>query len=205
MQIEVIRKWSDLNVGRFVEISSVLKTEYDDEMEKGVALVSAAYGIDARNIAFNDFKTLSATLALLDTQITPNKVKSTYEMNGNEYVLNVNHVDFTTAQYMDMISAQKKNDTITFLSVVLLPKGKIYMDGYDITKVKDDICSMNICDAVGIINFFQISSTAFIQLLVTYFRKRMKKLLRKKKVKKKELEQKMKRLETMIGEFYLIL
>lgn len=202
MEIELIKNWSDLNVGRFVEISSVLKTDYEDEMEKGVALVSAAYGIDARNIAFNDFKTLSGTLALLDTQITPNKVKSAYELNGNEYVLNINHTDFTTAQYMDLISAQQQNDTITFLSVVLLPKGKIYMDGYDIDKVKDDICSMSICDAIGVINFFQISSTAFIQHLVTYFRKRMKKLLRKKKVNKKELNEKMKRLEAMIGEFY---
>lgn len=202
MEINLIKKWNDLTLGRYIEIDSVLKTEYDDEIEKGIALVSAAYGIDARNIDFNAFKTLSGTLALLNGVMPQNKVKNAYTINGTEYTLDTNYTTFTTAQYMDMMEYQKQNDLIGFLSVVLIPKGCTYNNDYDIEKTKDDLTMLSVADGLGIVNFFQVSSVAFTQRFLRYLRKKTKKLLRKKdKVKAKELNSKMKQLEAMIGEY----
>lgn len=202
MEINLIKNWNDLTLGRYIEIDSVLKTEYDDEIEKGIALVSAAYGIDARNIDFNAFKTLSGTLALLNGVMPQNKVKNAYTINGTEYTLDTNYTTFTTAQYMDMMEYQKQNDLIGFLSVVLIPKGHTYNNDYDIEKTKDDLTMLSVADGLGIVDFFQVSSVAFTQRFLRYLRKKIKKLLRKKdKVKAKDLNSKMKQLEAMIGEY----
>lgn len=200
MEIKIIKDWRDITLGQFIEIDSVIKTEYKDEIEKAVALVSVAYGIDANKIPFSDFQTLSGTLALLSEKTPLNKVKNAYNINGTEYTLDTNYISFTTAQYMDMIEYQKQNDIIGFLSVVLIPKGHTYNSDYDIEKTKDDLTMLSVADGLGIVNFFQLASVTFIQRFLRYSQRGIKRLLRKEdKTKAKELEDKMKRLEAMIG------
>lgn len=205
MEIKIIKDWRDITLGQFIEIDSVIKTEYKDEIEKAVALVSVAYGIDARNIDFSDFQTLLETLKFTSQPMLNKKVVSTYTLNGRKYGVDLGYTAFTTSQYIDFQSYSKQNDLVGVLSAVVIPEGKAYNSDYDIEEVKNDLLEMSVADAMSIINFFLVASKAFTKRLAHYLTRMLRRRLKKAKLTKEqmaELEEKMKRLEAMMNMEY---
>lgn len=206
MDIKIINSWADVTVSQYVELASIEKGEYNDNLDKGAAMISVLYNINALKININDFTRLAATLKFMTQPINKNKVKSSYELNGKIYQLYTDYTSVTTAQYIDYTNYQREGDIIGLLSVVLIPDGHDYCDGgYSPAEARNDIEKMNIEDALGIVNFFLESSATLIQRTLHFLRYRLRRTLRKKdREKARELNQKIKELEAATGEFYRI-
>ena len=88
------------------------------------------------------------------------KIKETYNLGGNVYILKKNLKDFTVAQWIDWQNFLKNGaDTDNFanlLSVFFFPKGESeYAEGYDIETVRHDLNDfLSIADALSISSFF---------------------------------------------------
>lgn len=191
--------WNNLTIDKYQQLLTIENSEYSDIIDKGVAMVSIIYDVDALNMPFNDFNSLLGTLTFLGDKITPNKVKNEYILNGRKYNLYTNYTDLTTAQYIDYTNYSKNNDYIGMLSVVLLPTNHQYNDGYDIEQVKDDVSSMSVTDAFGIATFFLTSSKIYTRLILRYLRQRLTMMLKgKKKEEKAKLIKEMKALEEIV-------
>lgn len=205
MEIKIIKDWRDITLGQFIEISSVLNTEYEDEIEKGIALVSVTYGIDANTIPFSDFKKLLETLKFTSQPMVKKKVVSTYTLNGRKYGVDLGYTAFTTSQYIDFQSYSKQNDLVGVLSAVVIPDGKAYNSDYDIEEVKNDLLEMSVADAMSIINFFLLASKTFTKRLAHYLTRMLRRRLKKAKLTKeqmREVESKMKELEAIMNMEY---
>ena len=206
MDIKVKKGWDDITLKQYEDIVSIQQCDdsYDDLINKGAEILKVVYGVDGMSIAYNDFLTLTKTLDFFKHPIVPKKVRNTYTLNGNQYQLNTNFNDFTTAQYVDFQNYKKRNDYVGMLSVVMIPKGHQYCDGYDNEQVMDDLCNLPITDAMGVLSFFLTCSFNSTKFLI---RCSLRKLTRNKKMAKetkKELKERMKEMEAMITELYHI-
>lgn len=202
MDIKIKKNWNDVTLGEYVQLESVTKTPHDDILDRGVAMVSALYDIDALQLPLSAFTALSSSMKFIGDRIPKKKVKSVYKLNGNDYELRADYTAFTTAQYVDYTNYQKQGDYIGMLSVVLIPKGHAYCDGYDLDKAKADIEDINVTQAMGIMDFFLKASATFTQHIIHYLRRKMKRTLRKDKEKAMIIDKNMKALEQTIGGFW---
>lgn len=198
MEIKVKKGWDDITISQYMALMDLDKAEYPELIDKGIAMVDIVYDIDARNISYTDFNLLLDTLKFLGTNPPKRKARASYVVNGVKYGLDMNYSNFTTSQFIDFTTYKKENDYVGMLSVVLIPEGfELYGDGYDLEKVKNDLEYMSVADAFSIVNFFVTASTRFIQLILSYLRRKLKRNPMPRE-QKKLITSQMKELETLM-------
>lgn len=200
MKIKVKKSWDDITVSQYMALMDLNSNDYAEIIDKGICMVDIVYDVDARNISYTDFNKLLKTLDFIGERPPKTKAKASYKLNGVKYDLDLDYANFTTSQYIDFTTYRKDNDCIGMLSVVLIPSGHKYMDGYDIEKVKDDVGTMSVTDAMGVLNFFMTASVQFIRLTLNYLRR---KIMKQKKLIPREqtqqIQSQMKQLEQTLG------
>lgn len=190
MEIKIKKGWEDVTVGQYQLLQQMNDERYKDLIDKGIYMVDVLYDIDSRQISYIDFQRIMKTLEWIKEQPKPAECRIHYQLNDRDYELDINYTNFTTSQFIDFNNFKKNNDIIGMLSVVLMPKGHTYMDGYNIEQVTNDIADyLPVTDAMGILNFFQIASRGFVINILHYLTRRMRKnrqipLEEKKKVVK---------------------
>ncbi len=186
LEIRLKKTWDDITVGEYVELMSLEKSEYDELIDKGIAMVDIIYHIDSNTIPYADFITLIKSLDFFDKKPPKIKAKTKYKLNGKIYELDLNYNTLTTSQYIDLVNYKKDQDYTGMLSAVLFPEGHKYMDGYDIEEVKDDIENhLTVPEAMGILDFFGMASTEFNKHILNYLKHklmRMKRIPREAKI-----------------------
>lgn len=200
MDIKLKKSWDDITVAQFQALKNMDKEEYPELIDKGIVMVDIVYDIDSRNISYSDFNILVKSLnEFIGTKPEKKKAKASYTVNGNKYNLDLDYANFTTSQFIDFTTYRKDDDYVGMLSVVLIPEYHKYSDGYDMQKVKDDLENISVTDAMAIINFFQIASTRFIQLTLSYLRRKIKRMKSMPREQKMMIVSQMKELETTMG------
>lgn len=84
-------------------------------------------------------------------------VKRKYEINGKTYIPTLNPAELTTAQYIDfqVRATEAPHDLAGLLSVILIPEGHKYNEGYSSDEVREAIYkNFPIEDAMGLSAFF---------------------------------------------------
>lgn len=206
MKKTIIKSWNQISLQQFMTITEMQIAEPDAEKYTR-KVIEYLYDIDPLQIPYTDYLTMIRGLnEFFSKPITELKISKNgeYIINDTCYILDINPASFTTAQYIDFTTFAKdgKFNYIDMLSAVLIPKGHIYNDGYDMDKTKSDLGSMPVDSALGIVGFFLKWSKASIKTILRFLtsKKRMKKVDR---AKRKALQKEITRLCRVMESFHL--
>ena len=129
-------------------------------------------------------------LRFLQSNPIPNLIRKSYSIGGKKYVTTIRPEEITTAQYIDfqVRATDAPEDLAGLLSVILIPDGKKYNDGYSSDDVRQEIYkNFPIEDAMGVSAFF-----------FTLWKKSICRLLRQNKRLLRQLKRKRKKTEAEI-------
>ena len=153
-------KWEDLTIADQLRIKDISELQMvgDDEKNMMVAalLANIPYG-DLLMMPLDKVRQLMDNTEFLLHPPVPAKARNKYTINGRTYTLFKDPGEMTVAQFIDFQQIYREGfDKMPgeLLSIFLVPKGHVYNDGYDKTQQLEDMLTLNICDALGIRDFF---------------------------------------------------
>lgn len=178
-----LKDWKDISIKKFYLIQDLLE-EPDDYTTFNI--LDLIYDIDSANMPITEFAKYNKALEFLKQDIPTVNLEETYTINGTEYKTGYNLTTITAAQFVDYQNYVKNNRWEDFLSVMFIPVGHTYNDGYDIKKVKEDILEMPITVVKSLVFFYTLQFETFLHHFLSSFKRTVKKMDIPKK-KKKEL------------------
>ena len=153
-------KWEDLTIADQLRIKDISELQMvgDDEKNMMVAalLANIPYG-DLLMMPLDKVREIMDNTEFLLHPPVPAKARNKYTINGRTYTLFKDPGEMTVAQFIDFQQIYREGfDKMPgeLLSIFLVPKGHVYNDGYDKTQQLEDMLNLNICDALGIRDFF---------------------------------------------------
>lgn len=176
--------WEDIKLYQYKQIiEEIQRDDLDDNLDKALHFcailfedVDFSLEMPYKNLViyYNQLSFLKKVPKILKNP------KSFYQLKDHQYLFNYDLSAITTAQYIDW-SNYAKLPTIEnlekLLSVILVPVGHSYNDGYDISVVMNDINdNLSIVDALSLSNFFQRYLNKFMTISLYYSNKQLKKL-----------------------------
>lgn len=191
--------WNSITIKKWKEIKDILSDNMDD-IDKNINIMAIVYDItpeEVYNMPLLEFSKMAKDLEWLRTPPEAEMVSDRYKINGTTYKMCLNPGEITTAQYIDFknLYIDKDNHIAEILAVFLIPEGKTYNDGYDISQVEKDIYEhLPITYALGMSAFFLTLLEVWREVLATYSKTLIKKEMRKEKDKTKK-----KALTDMLG------
>ena len=147
--------WADVTIAQHKKIMEVFDREEDDFLIL-YGLTSIFYG-DIDNMKISEANALANTLAFVREKPKPSRAKAHYVLNGHKYNTTLNMQELNTSQYIDFQNLADKSGEMPaeFLSILLIPEGHKYNEGYRIEDVASDIENyMSVEDAFGLSAFF---------------------------------------------------
>ena len=172
--------WNDLTVGDLMKIRSIDSLQLATEDEKNLHVASIVGEIDYNKLLdmpLNEVRGYMDACEFLFQPPKARKVKRKYEVNGRKYRLLKNEMEMLTSQYIDFQAIYKDGFDKRpgeLLSIMLVPEGHTYNDGYDKEEVINDMYDMHVEDALGIVDFFTQRFVRSIAWTRMYYRIRMK-------------------------------
>jgi hypothetical protein len=169
------KNWYDVTVDQFTELS-----KYGDKLQLEDAL-RIVYGVDLNSTPLADLHKYK--LDFMKTEIPREPIKKYYKINGTKYFACFDTTKLTTAQFVDFQNYSKSNDFVGCISVCMIPKGREYNDGsYDIDKVKQDIASLPITQALTISFFFKNQLVVLLSAIQSSLANQLKEMPETKKL-----------------------
>ncbi len=182
--------WSDMSIKQFVEISEI---NPDDE-NAIYCYLAIINDLTLDEIVEKPVKEVVAMTKQLEFLTKAPKrhafPKKTYLIGGREYVACLDPDKMTTAQYIDFQMLDDYSHQIAeMLSVILVPKGKKYGEGYEIADVRKEIYErMKIEDALTLANFYLTLFEVSTRLTKVLLRRELRKA--EKQAPTKEIREK---------------
>ena len=169
--------WTQLSLNKYNQIKDVfLDAEYTDE-DRLLAQVQIIFGKDPIKLSMKELHKYIGELKFFSEKVPKMKLKDSYNLGGNVYVLKKNLKDFTVAQWIDFQNFIKEGtDTDNYaniISIFFFPKGEEeYAEGYDVEQVRSDINNyLSVADALSISSFFLNYRKVLLILSLLYTRK----------------------------------
>lgn len=187
--------WTELSLKKYNEIKDLyLDPDLSDE-DRLLYQIRILFDVDPLKLKTNELRNYIDKMKFLGEKVPKVKLKSTYKLGENVYVLKKDLRNLTVAQWLDFQNFLKDGggDTDNYanlLSVFFFPKGEDeYGDGYDIEQVRQDINNhLSIAEASSISSFFLLWRKISLRLFLLYTKKQILKApltkVEKKRVKK---------------------
>ena len=182
--------WTTVSLKQYNDIKQIfLEPDFSDE-DRIILLINILFGVDALKLKTTELNSYVSQLNFLNTTPPKMKIRSTYKLGENTYVLKKDLKDFKVCQWIDFQNFLKNgSDTDNFpnlLSVFFFPEGQTEYGEYDVEQVRQDINNyLSIADANSIASFFlTYQKASLIASLLSTKRKIMKAPLEKKEKKK---------------------
>lgn len=192
--------WKDITIEKYEAIAS-LQEKNLEEIDLVAGVVAILDGTTVKEVEDMPYAILllkARGLRFLQNQPIGNIVHKSYNLNGHKYNTTLDPAKLTTAQYIDfqVRAADAPEDLAGLLSVLLIPEGHSYNDGYSQDEVRETIYKyMGIEDAMGLSAFFfTLWKKSICKLL-----RQNKKLLRLLRKKKNPTEGEIKLMEATEG------
>ena len=157
----MIDNYNDLPIGKYIEISRIVRDDTLPEVDRQVRMLSILSGRtedDILNAPVTDFAELSRTARFLERPPeTKPEVRDIYEAGAFRLVAVRDARKMTAAQYIDFqtFGRDAGNNIVEMLSCLLVPEGMRYNDGYDVLEVQAAIREhMDCVSALGVYAFF---------------------------------------------------
>lgn len=194
--------WDNINVKQFTAIQQIVGDPDMEIYDRMISLISVIFGIDATQITLADYQKHASQLAFLKDPVVKNDLEPEYVLNGRRYYFHTNPNMFNLAQvtdYQNYIGTNNPiNNLANTLSVLLIPTGHTYNDGYDISQTIADIETMSIRDAMACFFYYEM----LLKRSVSSIQKYLQKQIKKSKTKNKNLQSKVKELDLVLSQLY---
>ena len=173
MEHAIIDNYRDLPIGVYLDILEIQDNE-PDELRRQCRIIAALAALkeaDVLGLPLDEYKRLRARAAFLREPCPEDQLRI-----ANRYVLGhwalqpvQDQEKLTVAQYVDFqtFCREPEQHFPELLSVLLVPEGHAYNDGYDIRALQSAIREdMNVADAVALVaHFFASSSESILSTL----------------------------------------
>lgn len=203
LDMDIIDSYNKLSLGKYIEIQEISRNESLEEIDKQVQILSILTGIaeeEILHLPIGDYKELVAKSAFLSPEgINYHPIAKKYLVGDFELVPVTDFRKLETAQFIDFQTYAPDLDKylVEFLSVILVPKGHRYNEGYDILDVQKAIREdMSVSDGISLSAFFLTWCRKYVQDSLNYSRKEARKI--KDKTKREEILQKIQEQERLL-------
>ena len=203
--MDIIDNFDTLSLGKYQEIQEVSRNESLEDIDKQVQILSILTGEaeeEILHLPITDYKALVAKSAFLDPHnITYHPVAKKYIVGKFDLIPVKDFRKIETAQYIDFQTYAPDLDRylVEFLSVILVPKGHRYNEGYDILEVQQALRQeMSVSDGVSVAAFFLTWCRKSIQDSLNYSKQEAMKIPDRSKREKilEEIRQQERLLQT---------
>ena len=181
--MDIIDSFDKMKLGTFREIQEVQQQEGVEEIDKHISILSLLTGAseeDILHLPLPEFTELSAKARFLSAEgFRQRQVAKKYIVGDWELIPVLDYRKLITAQYIDFQSLGGDMDAhmVELLSIILVPKGHRYNEGYDILEVQKAIRDdMSVTDGVTVVGFFLISLDKSIKDMLSYSREEAEKM-----------------------------
>ena len=180
----MITSYKQLPVGLYLDICEASQDESMDELAKQVrilALLSGTTDDEILNMPIADYQRAVVASDFLQREYQPSgRCASSYKVGGYDLRPFADWTKMTAAQFIDY-QTYAGNGTephiVEIVSVVLVPAGKKYGDGYDVADVQRAIRdNLSVADVLDIVAFFFSQYAAFLKDSLTYLKRRALKM-----------------------------
>ena len=159
--MDIIDTYDKLPLGKYMEIQEVSRNESLEDIDKQVQILSILTGVaepEILHLPIHEYKELVARSGFLNPEnIHYHPVARKYVLGKLELIPCRDFRKIETCQYIDFQTYAPDLDKylVEFLSVILVPKGHRYNEGYDILEVQQAIREeMSVSDGVSLAGFF---------------------------------------------------
>ena len=159
--MDIIDSYNKLSLGQYERIQAITKDESLDEVDRMVSILSVLSGAseeDILHLPIAEFTEMSARAKFLSADsFQAGRLAKKYIVGGFELYPVTDYRKLETCQYIDFQSyaPDVDNRMVELLSVILVPKGHRYNEGYDILDVQRAIREeMSVTDGATIVGFF---------------------------------------------------
>ena len=184
--MDIIDSFNRLPIGKYMEIQAIAKDESLEEIERQAQILSVLTGEtedEILHLPIVEYKELVAKSQFLNPEnIKYHPVAKKYIAGGYELIPVRDFRKLETCQYIDFqtFAPDLDNRLVEFLSVILVPKGHRYNEGYDILDVQKAIREdMSIADGTSVAGFFLTLCSRSIADTLNYSREQAKGIDRK--------------------------
>ena len=173
--IKIIDNYRNLPIGKYLEILELSQDENVDALEQQVKTISILTGMtedDVLALPIMQYKELARKTKFLENGYDGKlQIAKSYGLAGMELIPVKDFAKITAAQYIDFQNLSKEGDKylVETLSIFLIPKGKKYMDGYEIEDVRQAIReNLSVADVLSLSAFFLTKFVKSIKDFRTY-------------------------------------
>lgn len=172
--------WKDISIKQVKQIKEVLDRTPEGE-DPIWDLIGVCYEMtteEVDNLPLRKAEEYAKGISFLNSEPAPSVAKRSYTLNGHKYNTTMDFTKVTTAQFIDFQQAwpESEEHPERVLSIILIPDGHKYNDGYDSNQVLDDIENyMSSTDSIGLTLFF----CRLLRLSIRSAARKMRRLLKK--------------------------
>lgn len=172
--IKIIDNYRSLPVGKWLEILELSKDESVDALEQQVKTIAILTGLsegEVLDLPLLEYRELAGKTKFLEKGYDGQLITANaYGLAGMVLIPVKDFAKITTAQYVDFQTFSKDDKyVVECLSTLLIPKGKKYNDGYEITEVHKAIREhLSVADVLSLSAFFLQSWVKSIKDFQTY-------------------------------------
>lgn len=160
--MDIIDNYNRLTLGKYMEIQAVNQDESLDEIDRQSQIIAILTGLpeeEVLHLPIAEYKELVSRLAFLSgtDNIKYRPVAKRYIVGKWELIPVRDFRKIEAGQYIDFQTYAPDLDKYLaeFLSVILVPKGHRYNEGYDILEVQQAIRDeMSVTDGISLAGFF---------------------------------------------------
>ncbi len=159
--MDIIDNYNRLTLGQYMEIQEISRNESLEDIDKQVQILSVLTGVaedEILHLPITEYKDLVVKAGFLNPEnINYHPIAKKYIVGKWELIPTMDYRKIETGQYIDFQTYAPDLDRylVEFLSVILVPKGHRYNDGYDILEVQKAIREeMSVSDGVSLAGFF---------------------------------------------------
>lgn len=159
--MDIIDSYNKLTLAQYQEIQAVQKDESLEDIDKHTRILSILTGVpedELMHLPITEYTELSAKAQFLSAEaFNPGRMAKKYIINGMELIPVTDFRKLETCQYLDFQTYAGDLDKYMaeLISVLLVPKGHRYNEGYDIIELQGHIRQeMSVTDGATIVGFF---------------------------------------------------
>ena len=159
-----------ITLEQFAKIKEVFDSKADTE-DKIISVASIVTGKSVEEILTMPLDEAAPLFARVQNLRTPKKAKAKSKYKIGEWRLRLtDRKKMIVAQWIDFQSYARDMDKnmVEVLSVVLVPEGKSYNEGYDMEALQRDLRQMDVEDALGVCFFFRRRYLRLMKRILTY-------------------------------------
>lgn len=170
------KEWNDLTVRDLLSIKDIDGMQMATDAEKNLrvaAIVADKSYEELLDMSLNDVSGFVDACDFLQKEPKHRKARRYYVINGRKYKLLKNEMEMLTSQYVDFQAIYQDGfdkRPAELLSIMMVPDGHEYNDGYDKELVINDMYDFPVEEALGVCDFFMGRFVRSIAWTRMYFR-----------------------------------